>query len=48
MSRSGATTESLTCWPSPKEFADEVIFFGGTALSRTHLLHARRSEDIDL
>jgi predicted nucleotidyltransferase component of viral defense system len=31
-----------------EEFADEVIFFGGTALSRTHLLHARRSEDIDL
>lgn len=27
---------------------DDVIFFGGTALSRTHLLHARLSEDIDL
>lgn len=27
---------------------EEVIFFGGTALSRTHLLHARLSEDIDL
>jgi predicted nucleotidyltransferase component of viral defense system len=25
-----------------------VIFFGGTALSRTHLVHARLSEDIDL
>ena len=31
-----------------EEFADEVIFFGGTALSRTHLLHARLSEDIEL
>ena len=31
-----------------EEFADEVIFFGGTALSRTHLVHARLSEDIDL
>jgi len=30
------------------EFARDVIFFGGTALSRTHLLHARLSEDIDL
>jgi predicted nucleotidyltransferase component of viral defense system len=28
--------------------ADDVIFFGGTALSRTHLVHARLSEDIDL
>ncbi|MFC7486709.1 nucleotidyl transferase AbiEii/AbiGii toxin family protein [Knoellia sp. CPCC 206453] len=28
--------------------ADGVIFFGGTALSRTHLAHARLSEDIDL
>lgn len=28
--------------------ADDVIFFGGTALSRTHLAHARLSEDIDL
>lgn len=28
--------------------ADEVIFFGGTALSRTHLTHRRLSEDIDL
>jgi hypothetical protein len=27
---------------------DAVIFFGGTALSRTHLAHARLSEDIDL
>ncbi|MBY0443139.1 MAG: nucleotidyl transferase AbiEii/AbiGii toxin family protein [Mycobacteriaceae bacterium] len=26
----------------------DVIFFGGTALSRTHLVHARLSEDIDL
>jgi len=25
-----------------------VIFFGGTALSRTHLVHARLSEDIDI
>jgi len=30
------------------EFAHDVIFFGGTALSRTHLVHARLSEDIDL
>lgn len=28
--------------------ADDVVFFGGTALSRTHLVHARLSEDIDL
>jgi predicted nucleotidyltransferase component of viral defense system len=28
--------------------ADDVTFFGGTALSRTHLAHARLSEDIDL
>ena len=28
--------------------AEDVIFFGGTALSRTHLAHARLSEDIDL
>ncbi|MFD2083224.1 Predicted nucleotidyltransferase component of viral defense system [Actinopolymorpha cephalotaxi] len=27
---------------------NEVVFFGGTALSRTHLIHARLSEDIDL
>ena len=27
---------------------DDVIFFGGTALSRTHLAHARLSEDLDL
>lgn len=27
---------------------DDVIFFGGTALSRTHLGQARLSEDIDL
>lgn len=27
---------------------DDVIFFGGTALSRTHLTDARLSEDIDL
>jgi hypothetical protein len=31
-----------------KRCADDVIFFGGTALSRTHLVHARMSEDIDL
>jgi hypothetical protein len=31
-----------------KSARDDVIFFGGTALSRTHLLHARLSEDIDL
>lgn len=31
-----------------KHLRDEVIFFGGTALSRTHLVHARLSEDIDL
>ena len=28
--------------------ADELIFFGGTALSRTHLRFARLSEDVDL
>lgn len=27
---------------------DEVVFFGGTALSRTYLTDARLSEDIDL
>ncbi len=27
---------------------DSVVFFGGTALSRTHLVDARLSEDIDL
>lgn len=27
---------------------DDVIFFGGTALSRTHLAQSRLSEDIDL
>lgn len=31
-----------------KTLRDDVIFFGGTALSRTHLVHARLSEDIDL
>jgi predicted nucleotidyltransferase component of viral defense system len=31
-----------------KTLRDGVIFFGGTALSRTHLVHARLSEDIDL
>lgn len=30
------------------QLPDAVIFFGGTALSRTHLIHARLSEDIDL
>lgn len=28
--------------------ADHVIFFGGTALARTHLPHGRLSEDLDL
>jgi predicted nucleotidyltransferase component of viral defense system len=27
---------------------DDVVFFGGTALSRTHLTELRLSEDIDL
>ncbi len=27
---------------------DDVVFFGGTALSRTHLADARLSEDVDL
>ncbi len=31
-----------------KTLRDEVIFFGGTALSRTHLVQVRLSEDIDL
>jgi Nucleotidyl transferase AbiEii toxin, Type IV TA system len=30
------------------EFADQVLFFGGTALSRTHLPVGRLSEDLDL
>lgn len=29
-------------------FADEVLFFGGTALSRTFIPEGRLSEDIDL
>jgi len=28
--------------------SDELVFFGGTALARTHLPHGRLSEDIDL
>ena len=28
--------------------SDDVVFFGGTALSRTYLTHSRLSEDIDL
>lgn len=28
--------------------ADRLVFFGGTALARTHLPHGRLSEDIDL
>ena len=35
-------------WAISNEMPDAVIFFGGTALSRTHLAHARLSEDIDL
>ncbi|MGH3544772.1 MAG: nucleotidyl transferase AbiEii/AbiGii toxin family protein [Mycobacteriales bacterium] len=31
-----------------REFAQEVIFFGGTALARTHLPHGRLSGDVDL
>lgn len=31
-----------------RRFADEVIFFGGTALARTHLPQGRLSEDLDL
>jgi predicted nucleotidyltransferase component of viral defense system len=27
---------------------DRLVFFGGTALARTHLVHGRLSEDIDL
>ena len=30
------------------EMLDELLFFGGTALSRTHLVNGRLSEDIDL
>ncbi|MGB3171768.1 MAG: nucleotidyl transferase AbiEii/AbiGii toxin family protein [Rhodococcus sp. (in: high G+C Gram-positive bacteria)] len=29
-------------------FADRVVFIGGTALARTHLVDGRLSEDIDL
>lgn len=29
-------------------FADDLVFYGGTALSRTHLIWHRLSEDIDL
>jgi hypothetical protein len=31
-----------------RDVADEVLFFGGTALARTHLVEGRLSEDIDL
>lgn len=31
-----------------RDHRDELIFFGGTALSRTYLLDERLSEDIDL
>ena len=31
-----------------RELADEILFFGGTALARTHLLAGRLSEDLDL
>lgn len=31
-----------------RSFADDVIFFGGTALARTHLSQGRLSEDLDL
>jgi len=31
-----------------RDFAENVIFFGGTALARTHLTSGRLSEDLDL
>ena len=31
-----------------RELSDEILFFGGTALARTHLLNGRLSEDLDL
>ncbi len=31
-----------------RDLADDVLFFGGTALARTHLRDGRLSEDIDL
>ena len=43
------TTQSPTsCGRSRTRWLTPLIFFGGTALSRTHLVHARLSEDIDL
>lgn len=33
---------------SNSQLRDQVVFFGGTALSRTHLVDFRLSEDIDL
>lgn len=30
------------------DVTDRLVFFGGTALARTHLVHGRLSEDIDL
>lgn len=39
---------SHVLWAISNQIPDAVIFFGGTALSRTHLVHARLSEDIDL
>jgi predicted nucleotidyltransferase component of viral defense system len=39
---------SHVLWAISEHLPDAVIFFGGTALSRTHLVHARLSEDVDL
>ena len=30
------------------QLPDRIVFFGGTALARTHLVHGRLSEDLDL
>jgi hypothetical protein len=39
---------SHVLWAISNQIPDAVIFVGGTALSRTHLVRARLSEDIDL
>jgi predicted nucleotidyltransferase component of viral defense system len=39
---------SHVLWAISNQIPDAVVFVGGTALSRTHLVRARLSDDIDL
>lgn len=48
MSRSAAITCCPTCAALSTQLPRVVVFFGGTALSRTHLPDGRLSEDLDL